>query len=143
MKLLFAVLAVVAGVAASLQATTNSRLAKSTGLGPALVMNTTIVLAGTLLFWLANGASTTFFPPEASRIHYLGGLFGFTVILSAAFLFPRLGAAWTVALMVLGQSLSALFIDHHGLLGMPVTHLSPQRVAGVVLVALGVAVFRL
>lgn len=143
MKLLWAILAVVAGVAASLQASTNSRLAQSAGLGPALVMNTSIVLMGTILFWWANGGGTTFFPAGASATHYLGGLYGFTVIASAAFLFPRLGAAWTVALMVLGQSLSALFIDYHGMFGLPVVPMSPQRIAGVILVALGVAVFRL
>jgi bacterial/archaeal transporter family-2 protein len=143
MKLLLAAMAVVAGVAASMQASTNSRLAQSTGLGPALVFNTSIVLLGTILFWWANGGGTTFFPAGAERTHYLGGLYGFTVIASAAYLFPRLGAAWTVALMVLGQSVSALVIDHNGLFGLPVTPLSTQRVVAIVLVVLGVVVFRL
>jgi hypothetical protein len=45
MKIMFAALAIAAGVAAAMQAATNARLAKSAGLGPALVVNTVIVLA--------------------------------------------------------------------------------------------------
>jgi len=142
MKMIFAMLAVGAGVAAALQAATNAGLAKSAGIGPALVVNTVIVLVGSLGLWEATGARTTFFSTGASWTLYLGGLFGFVIIASLAFVFPRIGAAYAVALMVGGQCVAALVIDHFGLMGMPRDPLTIQRVIGVVLVAAGVVVMR-
>jgi uncharacterized membrane protein YdcZ (DUF606 family) len=55
MKIVFAALAIAAGVAASMQAATNAGLAKSAGLGPALVVNTVIVLIGTIGLWAVMG----------------------------------------------------------------------------------------
>lgn len=143
MSALLAALAMLAGVANSLQATVNAGLSKSAGLGPALVTNTLVVLVGAVALWLATGARTTFFPAGTPRSLYLGGVFGFTVIAIAAFVFPQLGAAWAVALMVLGQCLAALAIDHYGLLGMETVVVTPQRLLGLALVAAGAAILRL
>ena len=45
--------------------------------------------------------------------------------------------------MVFGQTVAALMIDHFGLIGMERVAVTPQRLIGIVLVAAGVAVFRL
>jgi transporter family-2 protein len=140
---ILAACAVAAGVATSFQATTNAGLARHVGLGPALVVNTVVVLAGVVCLWLATGARTTFVAAGATWTLYLGGLFGFVIIAAAAFVFPKLGAAWAVALMVFGQSMTALLIDHFGLIGMEPVAVTPQRLLGIGLVATGVAVFRL
>jgi transporter family-2 protein len=143
MKIAFALLAVAAGIAAACQATANAGLSKSSGIGPALLLNTVIVLVGTIGLWLATGAKTSFFPAGTAWTLYLGGLFGFLIIAAGALVFPKLGAAWAVALMVLGQSAAALAIDHFGLMGMEANPVTPQRLIGVALVACGVAVCRL
>jgi len=119
MKIVFAALAVAAGVAAALQAAINAGLSKSTGLGAAPVVNTLIVLIGAIGLWAAMGAKMTFFAAGASRTLYLGGLFGFVIIASLTFVFPRIGAAYAVALMVGGQCVAALMVDHFGFMGMP------------------------
>jgi transporter family-2 protein len=142
-KLILAVLAVVAGVAVAFQGATNQGLLKSAGIGPALIVNTVVVLIGVTGLWLATGAKTTFFPPSTSWTLYLGGVFGFIIIATAVLVFPRLGAAYAVALMVCGQCLAAMIIDHYGLMGMEKSPATLQRVIGVVLVVGGVAVFRL
>src|SRR3954453_1499669 len=98
-KLIFVALAVAAGCAVALQGATNQNLMRSVGIGPALVINTVIVLLGTIVLWLATGMQTTFVQPEASWRLYLGGVFGFIVIASAVLVFPRLGAAFAIALM--------------------------------------------
>jgi transporter family-2 protein len=143
MKLILAALAVVAGAAVAFQAATNQGLLKSVGIGPALVINTLVVLIGVTVLWLGTGARTTFFPAGASWMLYLGGVFGFIVIAAAVVVFPRLGAAYAVALMVCGQCLAALIIDHYGLMGMEKSPATFQRMIGVLLVVAGVAVFRL
>ena len=133
MKLTLAALAVAAGVAVAFQGATNQGLQKSAGIGPALVVNTVIVLFGATGLWLATGAKTTFFPAGASWTLYLGGVFGFIIIAAAVLVFPRLGAAYAVALMVCGQCLAAMVIDHFGLMGMETRPATLQRVLGVLL----------
>ena len=56
MKLIFAALAVVAGIAVAFQGATNQGLLKSAGIGPALVVNTVVVLIGATGLWLATMA---------------------------------------------------------------------------------------
>lgn len=143
MRLVLAGLAVVAGAAVALQGATNQGLQKSAGIGPALVVNTVVVLLGAAFLWLATGAQTTFFPAGASWTLYLGGVFGFVIIAAVVLVFPRLGAAHAVGLMVCGQCLAALAIDHYGLLGMERSPATPQRLIGAALVVGGVGMFRL
>ncbi len=142
MKIAFAALAIAAGVAAAMQAATNAGLSKSAGLGPALVVNTVIVLIGALGLWAAMGARTTFFPAGAPWTLYLGGIFGFVIIASLAFVFPRIGAAYAIALMIGGQCVAALLADHFGWMGMPRDPVTAQRVIGVGLVVTGAVVMR-
>ena len=141
-KLGFAALAIAAGIAAAVQGAANAGLAKSAGVGPALLVNTGIVGIGALALWLALGARTSFFPAEAPVSLYLGGACGFVVIASMAFVFPKIGAAYAIALMVGGQCVAALLVDHYGLLGMPTDPVTLQRVLGVGLVAAGAVVMR-
>lgn len=142
LKVLLALLALVAGVAVALQAASNSGLRSFTGLGPALVINTTIVLMGAIALWLGLGAKTNFFPAGAPWTLYIGGVCGFVIIATLAVAFPTLGAAWTISIVVLGQCVAALIIDHYGLLGMPQETVSLKRALGVALVAAGVFVLR-
>ncbi len=142
MKLLFAVLAVFAGIAATFQASANAGLSQRVGLGAALVINTTIVLAGTLVFFVGRGPHANFFPTGTPWTLYIGGACGFVIILCLAFVFPLIGAAWAIALVVLGQCAAALVIDHYGLLGMPKDPITISRAAGLALVALGVSLVR-
>jgi len=142
MKIAFAALAIAAGVAASMQAATNAALARAAGLGSTLVVNTVIVLVGALGLWAGMGGKATFFPAGASWTLYLGGLFGFVVVASLTVVFPKIGAAYAIALMVGGQCVAALVVDHFGLMGMPRDPLTMPRVIGVALVAAGAVVMR-
>src|SRR5438093_3324290 len=142
-KLLFAALAVCAGIAGSFQSAANAGLSQKTGLGTALVVNTSIVMAGSLAFFLARGPDAGFHPIGTPWSLYIGGFCGFVIILSLAFVFPKIGAALAMALVVLGQSAAALVIDHYGLMGMPKDPVSVPRVAGLALVAGGTALIRL
>jgi transporter family-2 protein len=142
MKILLSALAVLAGIATSVQASANAGLSQRVGLGAALVLNTVIVLAGTLVLFVARGPHTNFFPVGTPWALYIGGACGFVIVFGLAFVFPKIGAAWTIALVVLGQSAAALAIDHYGLLGMPKDPVTIARAAGLVFVALGIALIR-
>jgi bacterial/archaeal transporter family-2 protein len=135
-------LAVAAGIAAAFQAAANAGLSARIGLGAALVVNTSIVLAGTILLYVMLGPRGGFFPGGVPWTLYVGGLCGFVLLASLAFVFPKIGAAVAIALVVLGQGVAALAIDHYGLLGMPAEPVTLGRVAGLVLVGAGVVLLR-
>ena len=141
-RLVWAAFAVLAGVAATVQASANAGLAQRIGLGAALVVNTAIVLACALALFAARGPHAGFFPSGTPWTLYLGGACGFVILLGLAFVFPKIGAAWAIALVVLGQSTAALLIDHYGWLGMPAAPITLPRIAGLALVALGTALIQ-
>ena len=142
MNLLLALAAAVAGAATSLQSAANAGLSSRIGLGPSLIINTTLVLFCTFVFAFATRSTLTFFMAGTPWPLYIGGFCGFTIILAAAFVFPRVGAGPAVALMALGQAAAALAIDHFGLMGLARAPISLSRIGGFVLIIAGVALIR-
>src|SRR5512145_1911764 len=69
---------------------------------------------------------------------WLGGLLGALYVATSAALGPRLGAAALLALTLVGQMVSALVVDHFGVIGFPQTPVTASRVIGVVLLVAGV-----
>ena len=69
----------------------------------------------------------------------MGGTLGAVYVTSALVLAPRLGVATLVGLIVLGQVLASLVIDHYGLLGVAVRPASLPRLLGAGLLLAGVA----
>jgi bacterial/archaeal transporter family-2 protein len=70
---------------------------------------------------------------------WVGGCLGTFYVWSTIFATPRIGAALALALTIAGQMIAALFLDHHGAIGLTKYAASPTRIAGVVLVVLGVS----
>ena len=60
---------------------------------------------------------------------FLGGAYGLCIICSAAYLFPRIGAGPTTAVMIASQLMVALFVDHYGI-GTARLPLTPYRILG-------------
>ena len=73
---------------------------------------------------------------------WIGGLYGAIFVVSAAWGVPRLGVALTVILMVAGQILISVLLDHFGALGVPKQPLNLTRLLGVLLVFGGVLLVR-
>lgn len=73
---------------------------------------------------------------------WFGGLYGCVFVITAAWGVPRLGAALTITLMVAGQLLLSLVLDHFGALGVPRHPIGIGRLAGVALVFIGVVMVR-
>lgn len=79
---------------------------------------------------------------NAPVIAWTGGLLGAFFVASSVTLVPRLGVALTFSLLIAGQMLITLVIDHFGLLGIPVKEISLPRLIGVVLITIGVILIR-
>lgn len=71
-----------------------------------------------------------------------GGLLGAIYIAISILLLPRLGAATTVALIVLGQMLASVIFDHYGWMGLPKHAADWQRIVGAVLLVVGAVMIR-
>jgi bacterial/archaeal transporter family-2 protein len=69
---------------------------------------------------------------------WLGGVLGAFYVASSVVVGPRLGAATLLALVVLGQLVTSLVVDHFGWLGFPHHPLTPVRLAGAALLFCGV-----
>jgi transporter family-2 protein len=84
--------------------------------------------------------------PKAARFEgspwwiWLGGVVGAAYITVTITYSGRLGAAGWLGVVVTGQILASVLLDHFGLLGFKVHTVSPWRVVGVVLLLTGAAI---
>jgi transporter family-2 protein len=69
---------------------------------------------------------------------YTGGLIVAFYVFTITFLAPRLGVGNAIALVVTGQVVAALAIDHFGLLRSLTFALTPSRLLGAVFMVIGV-----
>jgi len=70
--------------------------------------------------------------------NWIGGPLGAMIVLAGAALSQRLGAAAFIALVVGGQLLCSVLLDHFAMLGLPQQSITPGRVLGALLVIAGV-----
>lgn len=68
---------------------------------------------------------------------WLAGGLGVILYLTLSVTFPRLGAAATIVLVILGQLLAGLVIDHFGFLGVTVRAIDGGRVLGAAALLVG------
>lgn len=71
-----------------------------------------------------------------------GGLFGAIFVGLAIVLVPQLGAATFIALLVAGQMLASVVVDHFGLMGLMQRSIDLPRLIGVALLIGGVVLIR-
>jgi len=74
---------------------------------------------------------------------WIGGLLGAFYVLGSIVTAPKLGATTLVALILAGQAVASLLVDHYGWVGFEEHPVNALRIAGVVLLAGGVALVRL
>ena len=73
---------------------------------------------------------------------WAGGLLGAFYVLGSVVSAPRLGAATLVAVILAGQAVASLLVDHFGWVGFEENSVTPGRLLGMALVAAGVALVR-
>ncbi|WP_251859640.1 DMT family transporter [Clostridium sp. Marseille-Q2269] len=69
---------------------------------------------------------------------YSAGAIGVFSVVFSNISFSKLGVSLTFALGLLGQSLSSIFIDHFGLLGMKVIKFKKKKSIGLLFIVLGI-----
>ena len=76
--------------------------------------------------------------PSAPKYLFIAGAFVAFYVLSISFVAPHFGIGNAIFFVLLGQLLSAAIIDHYGLFGAQVNHLSTMRVSGILVMVFGV-----
>ena len=135
---------VLAGGATALQAPTNARLATAVS-SPVNAAFVSFAVGTAALGLLALALQTR---PDVAAARslpwwaWIGGLYGCVFVVAAAWGVPRLGVALTITLMVAGQLLASLMLDHFGAMGVPRQPINWSKVAGVALVIAGALLVR-
>ncbi len=136
--------ALLAGALMPAQAGINSLLAKEIA-SPLAAATLSFLVGGLALAALLALQPGTFRPaalPQLSWWHWIGGLFGAFFVFTAAWAAPRTGALLFMVLVLAGQLLGALLLDHQGWLGFREAPVTPAKIGGIVLIFLGVWMIR-
>lgn len=142
-------LALMAGAVLPIQGAVNGLLRMALGapftVGAISFVVATIAMALVLLFALAATDATK--PHLRPLAHmpwwgWLGGIAGAIYVTSVFMSIPVIGTAATIGLTVAGQQLASMAVDRYGLMRLPQRPITRLRLAGVVLLLIGVALIQ-
>ena len=138
-------LAIAAGALIPAQSSLNSVLGRT--LGHPLWATGAVFLVGSVAWMLAYAAMRPANPTWAATAAvptyaWLGGLLAMAYVVLVVIVMPRLGAGLTTALILLGQMVTALTLDHFGLLGNVVHPMDWHRTLGLACIVGGVYFLR-
>jgi transporter family-2 protein len=142
----FVLFGLAAGAMLPFQAGVNAQLAEYLGspLRAALVsfvVGVVVLLPLVLVF--VRGLPTADRVSAAPWWAWLGGALGAFYVAGSITSAPRLGAVTLIAVILAGQAVASLVVDHFGMVGFDEHPATLGRFAGIVLIALGVVLVRL
>lgn len=141
MKIFLLFIALAAGMMAPVQAGLNAKLGRAVG-NPVYASLVSFIVGTLGLFFYCFVSRLEFASiRQASGLPWpvwAAGLLGAFYVTATIILTPKLGAALTFGLVVAGQLIMAVGLDHLGWLGIPEQTLTWQRLAGIALITAGV-----
>ncbi len=142
---LYLLIALAAGAMMPTQAATNNKMAAVVA-SPILAALISFIVGTLALFVYALLSGETLASLAAAKnappIAWVGGFLGAFFVAAAVMLVPRLGVAMTFSVLIAGQMIVTLVIDHFGLLGVPIKEVSLARIGGILLITAGVVLIR-
>jgi bacterial/archaeal transporter family-2 protein len=133
-------LALVAGLAGSIQVAVMGRFGQRIGSFEALAANLifSTIVATAVLFVLRQSLAGFGDALRSPWWYWIGGGgMGVVVVLTITVVTPRIGTAATIGLLIAGQLAMGVVIDTYGLFGVDKVALSWPRILGVLLLAAG------
>jgi len=144
-QIMLILLAIIAGAVLPLQAGLNVQLGKSVH-QPVFAAFASFLIGSiglfAYLFVLKFDFSTMVQAKEVSPVVWSAGILGAFYVTAVIFLAPKLGTALTFSLVVAGQMIISLILDHYGLLGLPIKQVNWQKALGIVSLIIGVLLIR-
>jgi transporter family-2 protein len=140
-NLIYLALALVTGALIPIQASTNAAFSKS--IGNPLTTGLMVFVVGFVGMMSLSLVLRTSFPSmqqlsSAPIYGYAGGLIVATYVVMITILVPRIGVGTAIALIVTGQIICAVIIDHFGLFNVQVRAINLSRLAGILLMITGI-----
>jgi bacterial/archaeal transporter family-2 protein len=134
-------LAVLAGLAGSVQVAVMGRFGSRIGVLEALTFATMVqlVLSFSLLLVARRGIGNLGDALEAPKWMWAGGAMGLLVVLTITFAQPRIGTTATIGILIAGQLVMGAVIDRFGLFGVDQITLTWPRLLGIGLLGAGAA----
>lgn len=134
----YLLLAVVSGLCSAFQSPTNATLSRYAG----KLQSTCVSFGGgavlLAILCLCVGTGDLSGLADASWWQLLGGVYGVCIVLTITMAIPRLGAALTSTILMMGQISMGAVIDTFGLMQMAAVPLAPGRIVGCLLVLAGI-----
>jgi len=143
--MLWILLAAAAGSCIALQAAANASLRSHLGdvrYAAFFSICGTIITAVAVMLALRPPFPTAAAFRSAPWWNWIGGPLGALIVVSGAFLTPKLGSAAFIAAVVAGQVVCSLLLDHFGWMELAKQEITPGRAFGAVLVVSGVLAVR-
>jgi transporter family-2 protein len=94
----------------------------------------------TLIIFLKVTNRKILFSKKIPLIFYTGGFFGVVITILNNINFAALGVSLTLALGLLGQSITSLIIDHYGILDMNVQKFNKKKIYGFIIIFFGIII---
>ncbi len=143
--MIYTVMAFLAGATVPLQAGINSRLSFFSG-SPVMASIISFLTGTTTLIIFAIATRT---PLPASGAFagapwwiWTGGIFGAFYVASCVILVNKVGAVSMLALIMAGQMITSLILDHYGLAGYQIQPVNIYKICGILLIIAGVFLIR-
>lgn len=129
------------GAGLAIQAATNARMSEAVQ-APVLSALINFAVGGAMLAALAVsgafGRGNLAAAGDAPWWAWIGGIFGAIWVTTNIVAVPRVGTAVAFGAVIFGQLVGAMVLDTYGWLGVPRIPLDPWRVAGALLLFVGV-----
>jgi bacterial/archaeal transporter family-2 protein len=144
MKLFWIIMAFIAGTFLPVQAGLNSRLGKSIESPVYASMISFITGAFAVFIYILITRQHVIWAglKTAPAYTWIAGALGAFYVTTVILAFPRIGPALTFGLVVLGQMVVAILLDHFNVLVASQHSINIRRVLGVILIVSGVIVIR-
>jgi bacterial/archaeal transporter family-2 protein len=106
------------------------------GIASSLIIHVSGAIFSGLFLFLRGGEKIKDWPTLPWYMLF-AGVFGLILYQTINVTLPRLGSTMMVVLIIIGQLLVGMIIDHFGLLGVTTRHIDPTRAIGIVVLVLG------
>lgn len=142
MNWIFLFFAFLIGISNTVQSGVNVQLRES--LGNPIMAGISSFAVGLIVMVIAFACFNQHPVPSIREIReipwtrFLGGVMGAFYVITVIFIVRDIGPANMICLVVAGQMIAAMVIDHYGLQGFSVHHITLPRIAGAVLLVAGV-----
>lgn len=137
----FILLSLLSGALIPIQASSNAALSKA--IGSPIVTALTVFIVGFFSVLAYIFISKTPFPElsqfkSAPLYGFIGGLIVAFYVIIITFITPRLGVGVSIGLIITGQLIGAVIIDHFGLFDTTVRSIDLKRLTGTLCMIVGI-----